>query len=359
MRGSRFFFILLGVAVAGILAVIFFGADSNKRGMPPQANMEAPPPVPPPTPAPAAGTVPTAPPSFDVVRISRNCTAVFAGRAMPGSVVVIKTGTREIGRVTADVRGEWVLVPDLPLEKGNQEFTLESQMQNQEPIKADASVVTVVPECQPGEGGEQAIAVLTPLEGASRLLQRPNEGKLDPARKGLALDAIEYDEKGNLILSGRAQPGATVQVYLNNEPIGVATADANGRWTLKPEKSVDPGIYSLRVDQVEQAGGKVASRVEMPFSRARPEDIQFDAQGKSVVVQPGNSLWRLARHIYGEGLRYTDIYKANQTQIRDPDLIYPGQIFSVPGQPQPQGQAPGQPAAPAAAPAPAPAKPQN
>src|SRR3546814_2992790 len=64
--------------------------------MPPQANMEAPPPVPPPTPAPAAGTVPTAPPSFDVVRISRNCTAVFAGRAMPGSVVVIKTGTREI-----------------------------------------------------------------------------------------------------------------------------------------------------------------------------------------------------------------------------------------------------------------------
>src|SRR3546814_5252777 len=65
VRGSRFFFILLGVAVVGILAVIFFGADSNKRGMPPQANMEAPPPVPPPTPAPAAGTVPTAPPSFD------------------------------------------------------------------------------------------------------------------------------------------------------------------------------------------------------------------------------------------------------------------------------------------------------
>jgi len=334
VRGSRFFFILLGVAVVGILAVIFFGADSNKRGMTPQANIEAPPPVPPPAAAPAADTVPKAPPSFDVVRISRNCTAVFAGRAMPGSVVVVKTGAREIGRVTADVRGEWVLVPDLPLEKGNQEFVLESQMQGQEPIKADASVVTVVPECQPGEGGEQAIAVLTPLEGASRLLQRPNEGPLDPSRKGLALDAIEYDDKGNLILSGRAQPGATVQVYLNNEPIGVATADAKGRWSLKPEKTVDPGIYSLRVDQVEQAGGKVASRVEMPFSRARPEDIKFDAQGKNVVVQPGNSLWRIARHIYGEGLRYTDIYNANQSQIRDPDMIYPGQIFSVPGQEQ-------------------------
>src|SRR3546814_6542261 len=89
VRGSRFFFILLGVAVVGILAVIFFGADSNKRGMPPQANMEAPPSVPPPTPAPAAGTVPTAPPSFDVVRLSRNCTAVFAGRALPDRQSVV------------------------------------------------------------------------------------------------------------------------------------------------------------------------------------------------------------------------------------------------------------------------------
>lgn len=329
MRGSRFFFILLGVAVVGILAVVFFAADPNKRGMTPQANIPAPPPVPAAPASPAPETAERIPPSFDVVRISRNCTAVFAGQAMPGAVVVVKTGTREIGRVTADPRGEWVLVPDLPLERGNQEFVLESQLQGQEPIKAEASVVAVVPECQPGEGGEQAIAVLTPLEGGSRLLQRPNEGPLDPARKGLALDAIEYDEQGNLILSGRAQPGSTVQVYLNNEPIGVATADANGRWSMKPDRAVDPGIYSLRVDQVEQAG-KVASRVEMPFSRARPEDIKFDADGKSVVVQPGNSLWRIARRIYGEGLQYTEIYRANQSQIRDPDLIYPGQIFAVP-----------------------------
>ena len=328
MRGSRFFFILLGIAVLGILAVIFFGADPNKRGMTPTANIP-PPPVPAAPVAPSPDSVARMAPSFDVVRISRNCTSVFAGRAMAGSVVVVKTGQRELGRVTADTRGDWVLVPDLPLERGNQEFTLESQMQGQEPIKAEASVVAVVPECQPGEGGEQAIAVLTPLKGASRLLQRP-DGAIDPARKGLSLDAIEYDQAGNLILSGRAQAGSTVQIYLNNEPIGVATADNNGRWSLRPDKPVDPGIYSLRVDQVEQTGGKVASRLELPFSRARPEDIQFDASGNSVVVQPGNSLWRIARQVYGQGPRYTEIYRANQGRIVDPDLIYPGQVFSLP-----------------------------
>ncbi|HCR67353.1 MAG TPA: hypothetical protein DIW38_12725, partial [Oceanicaulis sp.] len=53
-------------------------------------------------------------------------------------------------------------------------------------------------------------------------------------------------------------------------------------------------------------------------------------QAGRVIVQPGNSLWRIARRLYGEGLQYTVIYEANRDQIRDPNLIYPGQVFSAP-----------------------------
>src|SRR3546814_4590092 len=67
----------------------------------------------------------------------------------------------------------------------------------------------------------------------------------------------------------------------------------------------------------------VVARAETPFSRADPATLS--ARPGQVVVQPGNSLWRIARRIYGEGLRYTVIYQANQRQIRNPDLIYPGQ----------------------------------
>ncbi len=49
------------------------------------------------------------------------------------------------------------------------------------------------------------------------------------------------------------------------------------------------------------------------------------------MVQPGNSLWRIANHVYGSGFQYTLIYEANDDQIRDPDLIYPGQMFALPG----------------------------
>ena len=98
---------------------------------------------------------------------------------------------------------------------------------------------------------------------------------------------------------------------------------------LRPDEPVAPGIHKLRVDLIGE-DGKVAARVESPFARAdfalKLRDDDF------VVVQPGNSLWRIARSAYGEGIRYSTIYQANTDQIRDPDLIYPGQIFLVPSE---------------------------
>ena len=52
-----------------------------------------------------------------------------------------------------------------------------------------------------------------------------------------------------------------------------------------------------------------------------------------VVVEPGNSLWVIARRLLGSGFKYSVIFAANTDQIRDPDLIYPGQIFLVPQTP--------------------------
>lgn len=47
-------------------------------------------------------------------------------------------------------------------------------------------------------------------------------------------------------------------------------------------------------------------------------------------VVPGDNLWDISTHFYGSGLRYTQIYAANSSQIRNPRLIYPGQIFVLP-----------------------------
>ncbi len=59
-----------------------------------------------------------------------------------------------------------------------------------------------------------------------------------------------------------------------------------------------------------------------------PESARF-ASGKA-IIRRGDNLWTIARRVYGRGIRYTTIYDANTAQIRDPDRIYPGQVFDLP-----------------------------
>jgi nucleoid-associated protein YgaU len=54
----------------------------------------------------------------------------------------------------------------------------------------------------------------------------------------------------------------------------------------------------------------------------------------TTIVSRGDNLWRISQRIYGKGLRYTVIYGANQGQIRNPNRIYPGQVFVIPGEEQ-------------------------
>ncbi len=276
-----------------------------------------------------------APPSFDVVRLSNSGDSVFAGRAEPGSSVTIMADDAVIGTAKADERGEWVFLPTEPLEPGSHELSLESVTPDGATQSSDQVVVLVVPEPghdvagQPAEGDQPALAILVPKSGDGNtvVLQKPSvPGSVESSDGDLALDSVDYDSEGNVSIGGRAKPQSTVRLYLDNKPIGEARADDDGKWRVKPDTAVDPGVYALRADQVEESG--VSARVELPFSRAPPLN---DFAGESyIVVQPGNSLWRIARRTLGAGLQYTTIYDANKSQIRDPDLIYPGQIFEVP-----------------------------
>ena len=50
----------------------------------------------------------------------------------------------------------------------------------------------------------------------------------------------------------------------------------------------------------------------------------------AITVQPGNTLWGISRERYGEGILYVRVFEANRDKIRNPDLIYPGQVFVLP-----------------------------
>ncbi|MGH6953410.1 MAG: Ig-like domain-containing protein [Alphaproteobacteria bacterium] len=319
------------VLVAAAVGVSYWTTENSGGPQPTAPEAAGEPPAAAPGEAPAEATEALAPPSFDVVRIGPEGNAVIAGRAPPHSVVTILDGDKVIGTVTADARGEWVFVPKEPLEPGAREFSLVAKTMDGRTIESETAVVLVVPERgkdvagQPAQRGSGALALVVPRKGGgSTVLQTPSG---TGGRGALSLDVVDYDESGNVVLSGQAPPSAKLHLYLDNRHVGSVVADEAGRWTLTPSEPIAAGLYSLRVDQVDDAG-KVVARIEVPFARTMP--LAGAPQDLRVVVQPGNSLWRIARRSYGHGVMYAVIYEANQDQIRDPDLIYPGQIFTVP-----------------------------
>jgi nucleoid-associated protein YgaU len=273
-------------------------------------------------------------PTFDVVRINPQGDAVMAGRAKPGAKVEIYDGDKLIGEVTADARGEWVFVPDTPLAPGNRELSLVMIDEDGTRIRSENVVVLAVPEPgeavagTPGATPDRPLVLMVPRQGAggSQVLQRPHGG--DAAAGMLSVDTVDYDDDGKLDISGHAAQDANVHLYLDNDFLGRATAGGGaGAWRHRPEKRAAEGVHTLRADQVAK-DGTVEARIEVVFARAVP--LTGVKPGTFVVVEAGNSLWRIARNTYGSGLNYTVIYDANKNQIKDEDLIYPGQVFALP-----------------------------
>lgn len=291
------------------------------------------------------------PPSFDVVRVEKTGEAVIAGQAPPGSDVTILDNSQALGTLVPEPTGAWVFIPDRPLAPGTHDLSLIARLDDGRELRSEESVVILVPEPevavaavtgQSDDGGgtssasqqDEALVVVVPgAKGeASTVLQQPGPAEGEGIGDGeLVLRSIDYDDAGNAVISGSGPVGARVIAYLDGRLIGAATIDESGQWTVHPRDPIAPGLHRLRIDQLGADGGVVA-RVESPFSRADQADTDLSLREGSVVVQPGNSLWRIARRVYGEGVRYSVIYEANLGQIRDPDLIYPGQIFALPEQ---------------------------
>lgn len=204
-----------------------------------------------------------------------------------------------------------------------------------------ATTVTATAE-QPGAGQAVAaqtapVAVLRSDASGVELVQAPEvKSPLEPVR--VALDTIGYSETGSVRLTGRANGGSVVRVYFNNRAVSDVSTDDKGKWRGEID-GVEPGVYTLRLDELGQ-GGTVLSRLETPFKREAPEILRpADPQSgeaparplvHAVTVQKGDTLWAISRERYGEGLLYVKVFDANRSSIRNPDLIYPGQIFSLP-----------------------------
>jgi nucleoid-associated protein YgaU len=212
-----------------------------------------------------------------------------------------------------------------------------------EQLPAKIEPQPVVPETQPQASASQvAIAEPPPPEAQSQ----PAPLAEPATQHRVVVAAVEADPSGGLYVAGTADTPEPVRVYIDNQPIGEAAPSPSGTWLVETKREMPAGTYTVRADQVDPATGAVIARAEVPFERevevatlkpsvtAGPDADELAAEDapklETVIIKRGDNLWRIARDLYGRGVRYSTIYQANRDQIRNPHWIYPGQVFVVP-----------------------------
>ncbi len=324
-----------------------------------------------PEPAPVVG------PQFDTFRVEPNGVMVIAGRAKPGQVVDIILAGEAIDRVTANGSGSFVA---FPLAGPSQEPRRLSLLGDPDGAAVASDTSYMVAPIVVAQAGAPGGAIIAPLQAAATtepivtapappispdvdaaiglapaapvapmVLQADADGirviqsgsSAPRVAANVALDAITYDPAGEVLLSGRATANGAVRIYLDNRPITTSPVQQGGDWRVDLP-GVDTGVYTLRIDEVD-TDGTVVSRIETPFKREEAGDVaavlaeETSLDGFEVAVktvQPGATLWAIAQENMGSGIFYVEVFEANRDLIKDPDLIYPGQIFRIPTQTQ-------------------------
>jgi LysM repeat protein len=312
------------------------------------------------------------PPTFDLVRVEKDGSALVAGAGAAMATIVLNIDGAEIASVPTDGRGKFVAMFNLAPSPAPRLLSMAMRLADGTLVPAAATVAiapTVAPEPQVAVAGAepapevgtdlapapetQAPAALLITEEGAKVLQSAESAPLAMV-SNVTIDTISYGADGAVQLAGRGTAAAALRFYLDNAVLAEGRIGADGNWAeTLPE--IAPGIYTLRVDQLDDTG-KVTSRFETPFKRetvaalaqaagsasqsgavateASPAaDMAAEQAAErpvSVTVQPGFTLWRIARETLGEGMLYVQVFEANKDQIRDPDLIYPGQVFAIP-----------------------------
>jgi nucleoid-associated protein YgaU len=307
--------------------------------------------------APAVGTV-----TLADMRFEPDGGFIVSGLAPPDLPVVAMVNDVEVQRITANTDGTFFIIgflgfsdaprmltvvsdPDGASALAEQTFVLAA---NPAPVGVAITGVQVGVEVEP----DVTIAQSAPANPSTPAILAITQDGIDVIKtavaadtppevlSNVALDAITYEPSGDVILRGRAigqAGGGFVQVYVDNAPVSRLPIDANGTWR-GDLPDVNTGVYTLRIDEID-AAGDVVSRIETPFLREDPADV-IAAMANDVAnpnftvatrtVQPGATLWAIAEERYGSGILYLKVFEANRDRIRDPDLIYPGQVFTVP-----------------------------
>ncbi|CDZ52766.1 LysM peptidoglycan-binding domain-containing protein, partial [Neorhizobium galegae] len=311
--------------------------------------------------APASPAAISAAPELRITAVEIEGNKIFvAGNTKAGTLLRGQADGRPIGTAQAGQDGSFVIEGAVDLAVGDHRIGVEVLGAG-----GQALVRVEVPFNRPA--GDQVAAVAVP-QAANNGMSAADSGAFDKLRNetvrafnllrglydggripsaeqmtaarsatSIALKSLsEYRLPADAAASARVLAETTVQ----NAAAAVAALDA----LPKDVAGVGAGLKRVGEMIARAVGPTIARELQgVQVTTAAPMTVT-DASGtrtiqqepltqserSSVIIRRGDTLWQISRRVYGQGVRYTTIYLANEAQIRNPDVIQPGQIFGVP-----------------------------
>jgi nucleoid-associated protein YgaU len=371
--------VILAAGIAGYLGVL---PGMNPKAPPepaatvPAAAPQQPAPQPqvatPEATSPAGEQAAVAVPSFDVLRVEPDGSVVIAGKAAPSSNVDVVAGSTVVGTAKTADNGDFAVALDQALKPGDHQLVLRATGADNKAATSAQTAIVSVPEKSDGqvlalveEPGQASRMITTPQakapETGAAEAAAPAEGSAPatPAEAQkpapITVEAVEI-EGDTIFVAGQGLPDKQVAVYANDALLGKTNVAPTSRFLMQSHHPLSVGDYIIRADLLEK-DGKVIASARVPFRREAGENVSavapkaqpvaeqasaaepLESVDGSVIIRKGDNLWRISKRTYGRGTRYTTIYLANADQIKNPNLIWPGQVFTMPKEPLPDDEA--------------------
>ena len=271
----------------------------------------------------------------EIARVKPDGSAVVVGNAPPGAAISVFEDTLLLGKTTADANGEWVVVLEKRLGPGQHLILVAAELEDATTLLAETSIAI---EIYADQTSKPLVALLPENQTEMPVLlqspddQQPDAGDDTQTAAAAAIARIGprslvWQGEDQITIAGYSRGGVRVSVGTNGTYFGDALVLADGGWQVTGAVDKNRQNHRLEFILIDNAGQAVAHYL-LPI---RSRDLQKGLDGSQlVVVNKGDALWRIAYRSFGEGVRYIDIVRKNTSDINNPDLIYPNQIFSLP-----------------------------
>ena len=277
-------------------------------------------------------------PEIDIIKVSPDGSFVIAGKGQPNSNINISNKGDLIDSSIVDSDGNWVVVSKENLKTGDNLISIDQINNNGLVLRHKQLFITKIDEHKkdqplvisvPNKNGAN-ISIIQQSSEKQKIYKVENDlviqKKIKSNKKIFNVKTIFFNENGFVSIKGKVNFGKKIELYINKKIMETIKIE-NSKWQYNSDTIFDYGLHDLLV-VLKSDKDEILDKITLPFMRV--EMPYNDVPENFILIKPGDMLWTIAYRLYGDPFKYIQIFEENKDQITNPDLIFPGQLFSIP-----------------------------